>query len=121
MRSDPPHLQQIVVNLVTNAVKYGRAPITVAAGYEGPSINGEDFAVLRVSDSGDGVPAAFVPQMFERFTQSDLRTRRSGAGTGLGLSIVKGLAEAQDGEVWYEPNEPRGARFCVRLPAAADA
>jgi signal transduction histidine kinase len=60
------------------------------------------------------VPTRFVPRLFEMFAQS----APQGEGTGLGLSIVRGLAQAQNGEAWYEPAQPTGARFGVRLPLA---
>lgn len=110
-RADPDHLQQILVNYVGNAIKYGSPPIEVRAR----AVDGA--VVIRVSDHGEGVPDPFVPKLFERFQRGP---GRAGAeGTGLGLSIVRGLAQAQGGDAWYEPNQPHGACFCVRLPSAA--
>jgi PAS domain S-box-containing protein len=103
---DPDHLHQILTNYVANALKYGRPPIEIEA------VRVDGHVEFRVSDSGDGVPAEFAPRLFERFAQA----RTEQGGTGLGLSIVKGLARAQGGEVWYEPNEPHGACFGLRLP-----
>jgi signal transduction histidine kinase len=60
------------------------------------------------------VPAHFVPRLFEKFAQA----QASEGGTGLGLSIVRGLARSQGGEAWYEPAEPHGAAFGLRLPSA---
>ena len=105
-------LVQILTNLVSNALKYGAPPICVAAGEEGGDI------VIRVCDAGDGVPAAFVPRLFDKFSQASHGLSRTAEGTGLGLAIVQELAQAQQGSVWYEPNEPNGARFCVRLQRA---
>jgi len=114
-RVDPAHLQQALVNYATNAMKYGAPPYTVTAARE----TGDPPAVvIRVSDEGDGVPDEFVPRLFGRFARSDgARTRTGVHGTGLGLSIVAGLAHANGGDAWYEPGEPRGARFCLRIPA----
>jgi len=112
-RVDPAHLQQALVNYATNALNYGARPYTVVAGVEGdpPAV------VIRVIDEGDGVPEEFVPRLFGRFARSDAaRTRKGVHGTGLGLSIVAGLLHANGGDAWYEPGEPRGARFCLRLP-----
>jgi len=112
-RIDPAHLQQALVNYATNALKYGAPPYAVTAVTD----TGGDRAavVIRVTDGGDGVPEEFVPRLFGRFARSDgARTR---AGTGLGLSIVAGLAHANGGDAWYEPAEPRGARFCLRIQA----
>ena len=112
-RVDPAHLQQVLVNYATNAVKYGAEPYTVRAGVEGEPA----AVVIRVIDGGDGVPEEFVPRLFGRFARSEMvRSRRGVHGTGLGLSIVAGLLHANNGDAWYEPGEPRGSRFCLRLP-----
>jgi len=114
-RVDPAHLQQALVNYTTNALKYGAPPYAVTAALEGEPAG----VVIRVIDEGDGVPEEFVPRLFGRFSRSDAARNRKGVhGTGLGLAIVAGLLHANGGEAWYEPGVPRGARFCLRLPAA---
>jgi signal transduction histidine kinase len=115
-RVDPSHLQQVLVNYATNALKYGGQPFTVTAGLE----KGNQAAVvIRVIDEGDGVPEEFVPRLFGRFARSEAARSRKGVhGTGLGLSIVAGLLQANGGEAWYEPGKPRGSRFCLRIPSA---
>jgi len=75
---------------------------------------------LTVEDSGEGVPAEFVPDLFERFSRSDASRARAN-GTGLGLAIARSYARAHGGELVYEPAQPRGARFAVVLPAARPA
>jgi signal transduction histidine kinase len=110
--ADRDHVEQIVVNYLTNAFKYGSAPFRIDLREEG------DAAVLRMRDGGDGVPDAFVPRLFERFSRGPTAVARDVSGTGLGLSIVRELARAQHGEVWYQPNDPTGACFCLRLPLA---
>ena len=112
-RVDPAHLQQALVNYVTNALKYGGRPYTVTADVEGepPAV------VIRVVDEGGGVPVEFVPRLFGRFARAEAaRSAKGVGGTGLGLSIVAGLLHANNGDAWYEPGEPHGARFCLRLP-----
>jgi PAS domain S-box-containing protein len=109
--ADPSHLRQIVTNYLTNALKYGRTPIRVEAAASDGSVE------IRVRDQGDGVPEDFVPRLFEKFAQAP-GIAQAHRGTGLGLSIVLGLARAQGGDAWYEPNQPRGACFGVRLPRA---
>ena len=114
-RIDPAHLQQVLVNYATNALRYGAEPFTVTADLEGDPA----AVVIRVIDQGDGVPEAFVPRLFSRFARSEAaRSRKSIQGTGLGLSIVAGLLRANGGAAWYEPGEPRGSRFCLRIPSA---
>jgi signal transduction histidine kinase len=115
-RVDPAHLQQALVNYATNALKYGAPPYTVTAVRETGGDPAAPAVVIRVGDDGDGVPADFVPRLFGRFARSD-RARAGIPGTGLGLSIVAGLARANGGDAWYEPGEPRGACFCLRIPA----
>jgi PAS domain S-box-containing protein len=107
VRADPDHLEQILMNYVSNAMRYGMPPVRIDARTR------DRFVEIVVADSGSGVPQAFVPHLFEEFSQAG----GGGTGTGLGLSIVLGLARAQGGDAWYEPGEP-GARFCVRIPSA---
>lgn len=106
--ADPHHVQHILSNYVANALKYGRPPVRIEARER------DGWVELLISDQGPGVPAHFVPRLFEKFAQAET----SEGGTGLGLSIVRGLARAQGGEAWYEPAEPRGAAFGLRLPRA---
>jgi signal transduction histidine kinase len=112
--ADPDHLEQIVVNFVGNALKYGDPPITVELVDRGDTVE------VRVRDRGPGIPHEFVPQLFEKFAQASTGSTRGASGTGLGLSIVRGLARANGGETWFEPNLPTGAVFGVRLPAWRD-
>ncbi|HMC70964.1 MAG TPA: HAMP domain-containing sensor histidine kinase, partial [Mycobacteriales bacterium] len=111
--ADRDHVEQIVVNYLTNAFKYGAPPYRLSLD------EADGAAVLRMCDGGDGVPDAFVPRLFERFSRGPTAVARDVSGTGLGLSIVRELARAQRGEVWYQPNEPTGACFCLRLPLSA--
>lgn len=112
--ADRDHVQQMLVNYLGNALKYGRRPITIEARAE------DEWVELRVRDCGPGVPEDFRPRLFQRFAQAGTDTTRRGEGTGLGLSIVRGLARAQRGDAWYEANEPFGACFAVRLPRARE-
>jgi signal transduction histidine kinase len=109
--ADAAYLDEIVVNLVENADKYGAPPITVSARRVG------DVVELTVSDCGSGVPDGFTARLFERYTRAD-ETLRHRSGSGLGLYLVDKLARACGGAVRYEPNDPQGSRFIVTLPAA---
>ncbi len=111
--ADPDHLEQMLVNYVSNAIKYGAAPIVV----EGRP-HGVDFVDIYVRDTGAGVPEDVAPVLFEEFVRGRGHSAERIPGTGLGLSIVRGLARAQGGDAWHEPNEPSGATFALRLPAA---
>ena len=105
-------LDRIVSNLVTNAFRYGRPPVVVKAEQ-----NDRHFRLI-VQDSGPGVSAEFVPDLFERFSRS--QTARSVAsGTGLGLAIARSYARAHGGDLLYEEGVPSGARFQLVLPQKA--
>jgi signal transduction histidine kinase len=105
--ADPNHLRRILVNLLVNADKHGARPIVVeCAG------SADGWVEVRVIDAGPGVPAEFVPKLFDRFS----RAAPSAAGAGLGLAIVESLARLDGGEVFYRPGPQGGAVFGVRLP-----
>jgi signal transduction histidine kinase/ActR/RegA family two-component response regulator len=110
---DALRLQQVVTNLLANAVKFtpsnGSIELVVrAAG---------SHAEIQVADTGLGIDPAFLPRIFDRFTQADASTTRRHGGLGLGLSIVRGLVERHGGTVHAEsPGLGHGATFTVRLP-----
>jgi PAS domain S-box-containing protein len=115
---DPNRLQQVVWNLLVNAVKFtprgGR--IDVALQRRGSQLE------LSVSDSGIGIAADFLPHVFDRFRQADSSTTRDHGGLGLGLAIVKQLMELHGGAVSAQSaGVDRGASFVVTLPVAAEA
>ena len=107
---DPGHLVQVLTNLFTNAIKYGGERFTVNSDSSG------DDLFVRISDSGPGVPASFVPHLFERFTRSEDAREGAQKGTGLGLYITRSLLLANGGGVTYETTPGGGATFCIRLP-----
>jgi signal transduction histidine kinase len=108
---DPSILDHIVTNLVTNALRYGKAPVEVTAVAENGSVR------VSVQDSGPGVAHEIEETLFERFTRAGVARDRV-AGTGLGLAIARAYARAHRGDLRYEPGHPGGARFVVDLPAA---
>jgi PAS domain S-box-containing protein len=105
--ADRGRVQQMVTNYLTNAMRYGAAPITVTVAVA----DGSDMASLVVSDAGTGVDDAMVPRLFGRFAAGG-----SHDGSGLGLFIVGELARAQGGAAWYERATGGGASFGFRLP-----
>jgi len=105
--ADPNAFDRIVSNLVVNAVRYGRAPITIAARQRDRHLR------LTVEDRGAGVPREFVPRLFDRFSRGD---EAACDGSGLGLSIAKSFAQAHGGELVYQSAHPHGARFELVLP-----
>ncbi len=119
MLVDPDRLQQIVWNLVSNAVKF-TAPggkVRVAARVTGDPADGPGRLEIEVADTGAGIDPAFLPFVFDRFRQADASTTRHHGGLGLGLAIVRHLAELHGGSVVVESaGRDRGATFRVRLP-----
>jgi two-component system, OmpR family, phosphate regulon sensor histidine kinase PhoR len=112
-RADPRALEQVLVNLVDNAVKFTPkdGTVTLRAATE------MDRIVLSVVDTGPGIDRHHLARLFERFYRVDPGRSREQGGTGLGLAIVKHLAQAQGGDVGVESGSG-GSRFWVRLPAA---
>lgn len=110
VRIDSQRLEQVLVNLIHNAVKFTRAGGEVILLAE--SINGG--VRFAVQDSGIGIPAEDIPRIFERFYRVD--KSRTGSGTGLGLSIAKHIVEAHGGKIWAESVEGRGSAFFISIP-----
>jgi two-component system phosphate regulon sensor histidine kinase PhoR len=112
LQADGDRIQQVVVNLVHNAIKF-----TPPGGRVDVSIRRHDHEVaVAVADTGCGIPADALPRLFERFYKVD-RARSSGDGTGLGLAIAKHLVQAHGGRIWAESEgEGRGATFTFTLP-----
>ncbi len=113
VRGDPERLQQVFWNLLSNALKF-----TPAGGVVRVEIACDaETVTVAVVDSGVGIPADFLPFVFDRFRQADQTTTRSFGGLGLGLSIVKHLTELHGGTVAVSSaGQGLGARFEVRLP-----
>ena len=112
-RVDPAAFDRIVGNLVANAIRYGEPPIRVAAEQ-----NDRHFR-LTVEDAGPGVPAEFIPHLFEAFTRSETSRAADTAGTGLGLAIARSYAQAHGGELLYDSAGVRGARFVLVIPTSS--
>ena len=110
--ADPRALDQVLVNLADNAVKYTPegGSVLLRAAPEGGGVR------LEVADDGPGIPPEHRTRVFERFYRVDTGRSRELGGTGLGLAIVRLLVSAMGGEVGLEPVEPHGARFWVELP-----
>jgi len=108
--ADENRIEQVVVNLIHNAIKFTPAggKITVSAETKG------DRAVVSVSDTGTGISNDEVPRIFERFYKVD--KARSGGGTGLGLAIAKHIVQAHGGTIWVVSEVGKGSSFVFTLP-----
>jgi two-component system phosphate regulon sensor histidine kinase PhoR len=115
VRADAKALDQILVNLIDNAVRYsGEGHVWVEARDDGDAIR------IEVRDDGPGIADKHRERVFERFYRADPSRAREAGGTGLGLSIVKHLVESMNGAVGVEPNTPHGSIFWLRLPKATN-
>lgn len=110
VKIDFQRLEQVLVNLIHNAVKFTRAGGEIVVLAE--AVNG--FVQFAVRDNGPGIPADEVPRIFERFYRVD--KSRTGSGTGLGLSIAKHIVEAHGGKIWVESVEGQGSTFYFSIP-----
>jgi two-component system phosphate regulon sensor histidine kinase PhoR len=111
--ADVNRLEQVLANLVDNAIKYGRAQGTVTVG--GKKLDDGKLEIF-VQDDGPGIPPESLDRVFERFYRVDKARSRDQGGTGLGLSIVKHIAQAHGGEVWVKSDFGKGATFFFTLP-----
>jgi two-component system phosphate regulon sensor histidine kinase PhoR len=109
--ADPRRLEQMLTNLVDNAIKFNRNGGRVTIRHE----NGNRDRIF-VEDTGEGIPAQHLERLFERFYRADRARSRELGGTGLGLAIVKHLARAHGGEVAVESKLGEGSKFTIELP-----
>ena len=111
--TDPGRLQQVLNNLIKNAIKFTETG-SVKFGY---TIT-QKIIEFFVEDTGIGVQSELQDKIFERFTQSDETFKRNYGGTGLGLAISKGIVECLGGKIWLDKAYSPGARFCFNIPYA---
>jgi signal transduction histidine kinase len=114
LRADERMLRQVLINVLTNAIKFNRAGGSIEVRLENVGTAGIELAVI---DTGVGVEPALIPELFQPF-RSNAQVTRAHGGTGLGLSIVKRLVELHEGEVFMKSAPGAGTTVTVRLPAA---
>lgn len=116
--ADETRCEQVLGNLLENAVKYGREGGTVTVGGR---VTNDGKAEVYVQDDGPGIPAEAIERVFERFYRVDKARSRDEGGTGLGLAIVKHIVQSHGGKVWVESEPGKGAKFFFTLPAGSRA
>ena len=114
---DPERIQQVIINIITNAIKYNKpqGSIAITGGVEA----GQVF--LRVEDTGIGVPKADLERLFERFYRVDKARSRESGGTGLGLAIAKQIVETHGGRIGFDSEYGKGSIVTLYLPRAKEA
>lgn len=114
---DEDRLIQVVMNLISNAVKFTPkgGQIQIRAWQS------EEQLIVEVIDNGVGIPAESIPELFQRFYQVDSSATREAGGSGLGLYITKQIVEAHGGRIWVESRLGKGSKFSFSLPLAGDA
>jgi two-component system phosphate regulon sensor histidine kinase PhoR len=115
--ADRRRLEQILINLVDNAIKFNRPGGNVVVTSQASA--GHTHQVIKVCDTGPGIPPEHLPRVFERFYRVDKARSREAGGTGLGLAIVKHLARAHGGEAYVTSEVGRGSEFSIKLPQRA--
>jgi hypothetical protein len=126
LRGDPTRLRQVILNLLSNAIKFTeRGQVTLALEFN-DCIDGRPQILIKVIDTGIGIPAGVRGRLFQKFAQADKSVSRRYGGTGLGLAICKQLVELLGGEIGVESEPGRGSTFWLRIrfdaassPAAA--
>jgi signal transduction histidine kinase len=113
---NPLRLQQVLSNLIGNAVKFSDPGAAVEIIAE---ISGQD-ALVKVCDHGPGIPQEFRSRIFQKFAQADSSDTRQRGGTGLGLSICKALMTRMNGTIGFDSVERQGSTFFITLPLQAE-
>ena len=111
---NPDHVEQMLINLIENAIKYNKPGGSVTVHVFG----NDREANVTISDTGIGIPEEHLPRLFERFYRVDKGRSRSMGGTGLGLAIVKHIVRGMNGEIEVHSKFGEGTEFLVTLPIA---
>ncbi|MCA9969154.1 MAG: HAMP domain-containing protein [Anaerolineales bacterium] len=124
--ADAPRVQQVITNLLHNAIKFTpsggtvsiRASLAAARDAAAPDDALRGDMLISVKDTGIGIAGSDLPRIFERFYKSDRARTRGQGGTGLGLAIARHLVEAHNGRIWVKSKEGKGSTFYFTLPLA---
>jgi two-component system phosphate regulon sensor histidine kinase PhoR len=115
VRADKERIQQVIVNLIVNSIKYGSEKGTTEISIENLIKN---KVIVRVTDNGEGIAKVHIPRLFERFFRVDKSGSRKEGGSGLGLSIVKHIIEAHQEKIYVESEFGVGSEFSFTLEKA---
>ncbi|TQD38573.1 sensor histidine kinase [Haloflavibacter putidus] len=115
VKADPEQIQQVIINLMVNSIKYGQEGGTTEVYIEDITT---DKIMLCITDNGEGIPQEQLPRIFERFYRVDKSGSRKEGGSGLGLSIVKHIIEAHDQKIYVESDYGIGSEFSFTLQKA---
>lgn len=121
MDFDREKLQQLISNLISNAVKFTDESGKVVVHAKQESFNGKPHLILIVRDNGAGIPKEDLPYVFDRFFQVDASDMRRSEGSGIGLALVKELVQLMNGEIAVASKIKEGTVFTVRIPITRDA
>ncbi|MEY2922402.1 sensor histidine kinase [Flavobacterium sp.] len=113
--ADQEKIQQVLTNLITNSIKYGKENGTTEVAIEDLV---ENKIIVRVKDNGEGIEQQYIPRLFERFFRVDKSGSRSEGGSGLGLSIVKHIIEGHNEKIYVESEFSKGSEFSFTLEKA---
>jgi two-component system, OmpR family, manganese sensing sensor histidine kinase len=116
---DRDQIRRVFVNLIANALQYTPANGSVNLNLSQVKRSGQLYLQVKVSDTGCGIPAAALPQLFERFYRVDPARSKSSGGTGLGLAIVKAIVDNHQGTIQVESQVQQGTSILVSLPQDA--
>lgn len=112
VNGDPEKIQQVVVNLIVNSLKYGREKGTTEVSIE--DLNDKKI-IVRITDNGEGIEKVHIPRLFERFYRVDKSGSRTEGGSGLGLAIVKHIIEVHNEKIFVESRFSVGSEFSFTL------
>lgn len=119
--ADEDRLEQVLTNLLDNAVRHTPSGSWIAVKAEGVTEYGKPYLHIRIEDAGQGIPQEDLPYIFERFYKADkARTRGTTGGTGLGLAIVKNIVDSHQGTIYAESEIGKGTAFTIRIPNSMD-
>ena len=112
---DSEKIEQVLINLVMNSIKYGKEKGSTEVSIESLTKN---KVIVRIKDDGEGIEKQHISRLFERFYRVDKSGARSEGGSGLGLSIVKHIIEAHDEKIYVESEFGKGSEFSFTLEKA---